>query len=408
MEYDDDDNSGKPLVQVEKIAQTAVDAQLLELSKTAKDEICVAFGVPLSLIGNAQERIYANASSEYKNFWTMTVMNLITEIQDHVNVLLAPRLGQEVGWFDLSRVAALQPPQIFAPPMIGDVINYGIATAAQIANVLGIPAADATTDSDTDTVELGEESAGIGPSGINRSNQIFMHTRANAFPTWNGKGAYKSGMNERQERNAREWRGTRVTRAQMMEARMRYEQRPINSHNWDEPFRASNYLKRDRIQLQPINEAPPVVQELEIIERTAAPIESAEAAAIRSEVEVLKARAAAEQLRRRTEETAALANRTVEMAHGVRIIATPRSHQAQHPCPSLAALPRIDSRMGTRRRLAGTRPGESRRHRHEQQAWGTQSQEGRGHHEGHGNGQPGRSSSRRAGPDPEQREVSSR
>lgn len=319
-EYDEDDTSGKPLVQVEKIAQTAVDAQLLELSKTAKDEICVALGVPLSLIGNAQERIYANAASEYKNFWTMTVMNLITEIQDHVNTLLAPRLGQEVGWFDLSRVAALQPPQIFAPPMIGDVINYGVASAAQIANVLGIPAADATDDSNDETVELGEESAGVGPSGINRANQVYMHSRALTYPSWEGKGQYRSS---RQEKNARAWKGTRVTKGQLIDAYIRYERRPINSYNWEEPFRASNYLKQETIRnlTAPIVHED-VVEELEVIEQRArAAVQSSEAESILRDVERLKERARAAELNRRSIETQELVERTLGISEGLRMIA---------------------------------------------------------------------------------------
>jgi len=98
-------------------------------------------------------------SSEYKNFWTLTVLNLISELQDHINLNLAPRVGNQVGWFDLAKVSALQPPAVFAPPMITDVIQTGVAQPAQIANMLGIPAANATTDSDTSTVEIGEESS---------------------------------------------------------------------------------------------------------------------------------------------------------------------------------------------------------------------------------------------------------
>lgn len=326
-EYDEDDTSGKPLVQVEKIAQTAVDAQLLELSKTAKDEICVALGVPLSLIGNAQERIYANAASEYKNFWTMTVMNLITEIQDHVNTLLAPRLGQEVGWFDLSRVAALQPPQIFAPPMIGDVINYGVASAAQIANVLGIPAADATDDSNDETVELGEESAGVGPSGINRAGQVYMHSRAASFPqNWGSRGQYRSGPRERDEKNARAWKGTNVTKYQLINARIRFERRPINSFNWDETFRASNYLEQEHIRnLTPMKETvheTSLDEELEVIEQRArAVVKSSEAESIMADVERLRERARAAELDRRARETDELIKRTLDISEGLRMIA---------------------------------------------------------------------------------------
>jgi HK97 family phage portal protein len=330
-EYDEDDSSGRPLVQVEKIAQTAVDAQLQEIAKTAKDEICVAMGVPLSLIGNAQERIYANAASEYKNFWTMTVMNIIEEIQDHVNNNLAPRLGEEVGWFDLSRVAALQPPQIFAPPMIGDVINYGIASAAQIANVLGIPAADATSDSDVDTVELGEESTGIGPSGINRAaNNAYTRARVNSQMV-SRIDAQRLRNQHRFQTRADEaiqaWSGTRVHKQQLINARIRYEQRPINTRNWNEPFIAALWLKQQRLspewtspELQRTEIETKALQDL--AEATAEPVEleSVEAKHILSEVQHIQERRAARELERRKRDTEEQVNRTIGLAEGVRFL----------------------------------------------------------------------------------------
>lgn len=165
IDPDEDDPPGFKPIQVDRLAQTVVEAGLTSAGEAAKNEICLAFGVPRSLIGDASQRTYANAASEYKNFWTLTMLDFIAEVQDHVNFRLAGRVGSEVGWFDLSKVTALQPPSVFMPPAITDVISTGVANAAQIANVLGIPSADATGDSDTYTVDVGEESSTPSPSG---------------------------------------------------------------------------------------------------------------------------------------------------------------------------------------------------------------------------------------------------
>lgn len=231
-ERDEEDTSGNPLIQVERIAMSAVDAQLLAISKEAKIDITIALGVPLSLIGNASQRTYANADSEYKNYWTITILPLLTEFQDHVNTFLAPRVGQEVGWFDLSKVAALKPPALFSPPMIGDVINFGVADAAQVANLLGIPAADATSDADTDTIEVGQESSQIGASSGKRSQRL---------------GA--------------------VTGQQLLAAYWRWQNAPRNSHNWDRPFADDlhRFLEREHIDVRTPTRQRTIVRNTEAI-----------------------------------------------------------------------------------------------------------------------------------------------
>ena len=113
-------------------------------------------------------RVYftGNSGAEYRNFWTITMLNIITEIQDHVNLRLAPRVDPSmVGWFDLSKVEALQPPSVFMPPDVAEAIQAGILDAAQAADLLGIPAAGQTADSDTQTVMVGEEAVQSGAVG---------------------------------------------------------------------------------------------------------------------------------------------------------------------------------------------------------------------------------------------------
>lgn len=161
-------------VQVIDLSMKSVDAQLLQMVDMAKSDINIGLGVPKSLIGDASQRIYANADSEYRNFWTITAVNDITELQDDVNLHLAPQLGSEVGWFDLSRVAALQPPTIFQPPALKDAIDEGVVTAAQAADLLGIPA-NAATGEDTDTAPIGEESSATGAAAAAGARSLRVH-----------------------------------------------------------------------------------------------------------------------------------------------------------------------------------------------------------------------------------------
>lgn len=164
---------GKPEranVQVIPLAMKSVDAQLFEMIQEAKSDINIGLGVAKSLLGDASQRIYANADSEYRNFWTITAVNDITELQDMVNVGLAPRVGPDVGWFDLSNVTALQPESVFMPPALKDAIDEGVVTAAQAADLLHIPSVVAKGE-DTATAPIGEESD-AGSSAMMRSLRL--------------------------------------------------------------------------------------------------------------------------------------------------------------------------------------------------------------------------------------------
>lgn len=113
-EYDDTVGDGKvPSVQVVDLGTKPVDAQTIEQVRELKRDICVAFGVPVSMLGDASDRTYENADQEHRNYWTGTILPLLHEITDDINMTLAPRVGSEVGWFDISQVAALRPQRLF-------------------------------------------------------------------------------------------------------------------------------------------------------------------------------------------------------------------------------------------------------------------------------------------------------
>jgi phage portal protein BeeE len=116
------DNAGKPIFveatpgdeelnrtfHIEQLGLSQKDAEFIARGTQKIDAVCIAMGTPLSILGNASGRTFDNAGQEYANWWEGTVIPLMDEFEDAVNMQVAPRLGKEVGWFDVSHVAALK------------------------------------------------------------------------------------------------------------------------------------------------------------------------------------------------------------------------------------------------------------------------------------------------------------
>ena len=188
-------------------------------------------------------------SSEYKNFWTLTILDLLAELQDHVNQDLAPRVGDTVGWWDLSRVSAVQAPSMFAPPDIASVIETGVATAAQIANVLGIPAEDATTDSDVETVEVGEEASNSTSMGGKASADMADWQVRSIMHRWTGEG--RADLELRAMRDP--------TMLRYYDEVLRRRQAPINTYTIRGLRKPWEPLEREHIKVAPIKVRATVV-----------------------------------------------------------------------------------------------------------------------------------------------------
>ena len=70
-------------------------------------DICLAFGVPLSVLGDASGRTFDNADAEYAQFWEHRMLNLIRSLDDQLDVLTG-LLGPDVYLrTDLSKVWVL-------------------------------------------------------------------------------------------------------------------------------------------------------------------------------------------------------------------------------------------------------------------------------------------------------------
>jgi HK97 family phage portal protein len=95
-------------VYVKELGLSQSDASFVEQHRESLSRVAMVIGVPWSRL-DSSGRTFDNAGHEDRNYWLDTVVPLTRELADEVNMQLAPRLGKEVGWFDLSHVKALQP-----------------------------------------------------------------------------------------------------------------------------------------------------------------------------------------------------------------------------------------------------------------------------------------------------------
>ncbi|MFD3514896.1 phage portal protein [Streptomyces sp. NPDC058657] len=104
------------------------------LSKTAKDEILSAFGVPESIVGNASERTYANADREEWNFWQHTEL-------PHLSLIASAfELDLDDGWslrFNTSPVEALEYPRRLRREEARSEWTAGLITVDEYREIAG-------------------------------------------------------------------------------------------------------------------------------------------------------------------------------------------------------------------------------------------------------------------------------
>jgi HK97 family phage portal protein len=107
---DDGDGPVGDSIDVKVLGLSTKDARLVETRKEATRELAIALGVPWSKL-DASGRTFDNATQEDYDFWENTILPDLIDLQDDINMQLAPRLGDEVGWFDLRGVRALKRPR---------------------------------------------------------------------------------------------------------------------------------------------------------------------------------------------------------------------------------------------------------------------------------------------------------
>lgn len=124
-----DDGSGPvgDSIDIKVLGLSAKDSRMVEQRKDALMEIALSLGVPWSKL-DASGRTFDNAEVEDRTYWEETILPELIDLQDDINMQLAPRFGSEVVWFDLRHVRALQPKvkPISQPMLAGDLVKAGI------------------------------------------------------------------------------------------------------------------------------------------------------------------------------------------------------------------------------------------------------------------------------------------
>jgi HK97 family phage portal protein len=103
-------------IDVKVIGQSQKDSELSNLREVKVQDITVAFGIAVSLLGYSNASKYTNMESDRQNAWQGVMAPLATELEDAVNLTLGVDLDgpQDVGWFDRSGVPELRKKPVFS------------------------------------------------------------------------------------------------------------------------------------------------------------------------------------------------------------------------------------------------------------------------------------------------------
>lgn len=146
-------------IDVKVLGLSAKDARLVEQRRDLMTEIAISLGTPWSKL-DASGRTFSNADAEDRDWWENTILPDLVDLQDDINMQLAPRLGGDVVWFDLRNVRALKR-QMFAPLAGSDLpalLDRGVILPNEVRGEIG---ASALAGGDTPIVAPAVQAAAL-------------------------------------------------------------------------------------------------------------------------------------------------------------------------------------------------------------------------------------------------------
>lgn len=140
-EYGGADNAGKMMIHevetedgkvndalfVQTLGLSQKDAEFIKRHELKFRNIAIALGVPWSKL-DASGRTYDNADVEDATWEESCIIPIARHLQNRVNMKLAPLLGTEVGWFDLSSLKSSRPIKRFASVPLTDAVGIVCST----------------------------------------------------------------------------------------------------------------------------------------------------------------------------------------------------------------------------------------------------------------------------------------
>jgi HK97 family phage portal protein len=103
----DGDGPVSDTIDVKVLGLSQRDAQLAEARKESLMEVAISLGTPWSKL-DASGRTFDNAEVEDRSWWEDTNEPDMSDLEDDINMQLAPRLGGDVCWFDRTTIRALR------------------------------------------------------------------------------------------------------------------------------------------------------------------------------------------------------------------------------------------------------------------------------------------------------------
>jgi HK97 family phage portal protein len=127
------------LIDVKVLGVSQKDARFIEQHKHSLEMVAIALGVPWSKL-DASGRTFDNATQEDYAFWNDTQLPDMADLEDQINLELAPRIGPDLMWFDTSGVRALQTKAEPASAKVGAPSLYrsGIMSKDEARNDYGL------------------------------------------------------------------------------------------------------------------------------------------------------------------------------------------------------------------------------------------------------------------------------
>ena len=131
------DGSVGDAIDIKVLGLAQKDAQFAQSHLQSLKEVAWGLGVPWSKI-DAADRTFSNAEAEERAWMLERVVPFLETVADEINLRLAPVLGSEVGWFDLSGVEVLRPQPRFS---FSDGIagwSAGLLLASEVRDEFGM------------------------------------------------------------------------------------------------------------------------------------------------------------------------------------------------------------------------------------------------------------------------------
>lgn len=128
-------------IDVKQLGVSAKDARLIETRRDVMMEIAMALGTPWSKL-DASGRTFDNAEIEDRTWHEDTILPDLLDLQDDINMQLAPRLGDEVVWFDLRSVPALRNRRFRSLGGVAGLLDRRVVTPNEVREDLELDPVD--------------------------------------------------------------------------------------------------------------------------------------------------------------------------------------------------------------------------------------------------------------------------